>query len=79
MTDKYARLSRVLNRTRTSLTQACKQLEIDPSLIDIMLLDVYACDNCSYWCKSSQMDIDELGTMFCPACVIEENYYAYEN
>jgi hypothetical protein len=79
MTDKYVRLSKVLNRTRTSITQACKQLEIDPTLIDIMLLDVYACDNCSYWCKSALMDIDELGTMYCPACVFEEDYYAQQN
>lgn len=79
MTDKYVRLSRILNRTRTSLAQACKELGVDPESVEILSLDVYACDNCSFWCKSSMMDIDELGTMFCPACVIEEDYYAYQN
>ena len=54
-------------------------LGIDPESVEILSLDVYACDNCSFWCKSSMMDIDELGTMFCPACVIEEDYYAYQN
>ena len=74
MTDVYPKLNKVLNRTRDSLASTCHQLGIDPSLVDIDKLDVSQCDNCFGWVLRTRMDVSKDGTMYCPACVMEEEY-----
>jgi hypothetical protein len=68
MTDTYVRLSSVLLKSRTRLLAACKELNIDISDIDPQLLQVRSCDNCSFWDKPGNMNIEPDDTTYCRAC-----------
>lgn len=64
----YTRLSKHLLRSRTTLLKACTDLDIDPVGINVEELEVYACDNCSYWESPKTMLIEPDGTRYCKAC-----------
>lgn len=64
----YVRLSKYLLRSRTTLLKACAALDIDPLAINLEELEVYACDNCSYWETPKTMLIESDGTRYCKAC-----------
>lgn len=73
MTEMYDKLSALLNRKRTTLLVACRELDIDPKLVDIEKLSVVSCDWCGVWEKPSRITTDPDGSNYCPACV-ESDY-----
>ena len=73
MTDTYVNLSQALRKTRTTLTKACYDLDLDQVAIDTAKLQVKCCDWCGYWDTPRNMTIEEDETVYCKACV-ESDY-----
>ena len=65
----YKRLSNILLKSRTTLLSACKELDIDPKLVDVELLSVWSCDNCSFWDTHKNMTQELDDSRYCKACL----------
>lgn len=64
MTDtnqNYKRLTKYLSRTRKTLWEACRDLDIDMDYIDDATLDqhVQECSHCGIWGSDHQYDMDD--------------------
>lgn len=73
MIETYKQLSLALLKSRKSLTLSCKELEVDPELVDVSQLDVIACDNCGYWDTPKTMFFEPDNTQYCKTC--QDLYY----
>ena len=64
----YRRLSKHLNKTRKTLTQVCRELEIDISEVEDYYLqkEIDQCSHCDLWSKELKDDLD--GNPICPVC-----------
>lgn len=69
----HTKLSKELQKTRTKLLDACKSLDIDPSLVDIEKLFVRSCDNCGIWETPNNMIHDPDDSRYCNLCVELDN------
>lgn len=70
MTDTnqtYHRLAKNLSGTRKTLTQVCKELDIDIDIIQDSLLSEYVneCSHCDIWGTTHRLDTDGF-----PVCVL---------
>lgn len=64
MTDtnhQYKRLANRLNRTRKTLWEVCRELDIDMDYIDDTTLDqhIQECSHCGIWGTDHRVDSDE--------------------
>jgi hypothetical protein len=71
MTDTnqtYRRLSKSLNKTRKTLSQVCKELDIDIDYVDDFLLEQHTqeCSHCGIWGSDHKHDIDSFAV--CKLC-----------
>lgn len=60
-TNPYKRLARCLNKSRKTLSEACKELDIDIDFIDDADLDdhIQECSHCGIWGIDHKHDEDE--------------------
>lgn len=70
MTDinqNYRRLAKHLNKTRKTLTQVCKEYDIDIDEIEDELLEqhIQECSHCGIWGSDHKFDTDQF-----PVCKI---------
>lgn len=67
-TNKYRRLTRYLNKTRKSLTEACLDLNISIDDVDDYELEQYIseCSHCGAWGTDHRHDED--GFLICKIC-----------
>jgi hypothetical protein len=71
MTDtnqQYRRLTKSLNKTRKTLSQVCKELDIDIDDVDDFLLEqhVQECSHCGIWGTDHRQDEDSFAV--CNLC-----------
>lgn len=67
-------MAAALRRTRRTLVDVCKELDIDPASAHLQLLhkQVVPCDNCGLWDKPNTMHTEPDGTLYCKICIAAE-------
>lgn len=71
MTDtnhQYKRLAKYLSRTRKTLFEACRELDIDIEYVDDHTLEQHVCEcsHCGIWGTDHLLDLD--GFPLCKVC-----------
>lgn len=67
-TNQYKRLSKYLNRTRKTLWEACRELDIDTDYVDDNVLEqhIQECTHCGIWGTNHILDLDDFP--ICKVC-----------
>lgn len=64
----YDNLAKVLRKSRSTLLEACKSLDIEPATVNVDKINLNCCDWCGFW-DSKRIVLEEPdGSKYCTVC-----------